>query len=74
MKHIIETIQESENIQRNLKPEFYFKSDDFFQILTDAEQRKNIHATYKKEKGKRCIFFYNGKEELGYLRLKQTSI
>lgn len=74
MKDLIDTIKENKVCHRYLKPSFYFKCDDFFNILTDVEQQKHIHATYKHENGKRCIFFYKGKEELGYLRLYHNDI
>ena len=71
MKHLIEKIKDS-YVEKHLKPSFYFKSDDFFNILTDTEQQKDIHATYKEENGKRCVFFFKGNIELGYLRLKKN--
>ena len=54
--------------QQNLKPTFYFTNVDFFDVLTDKEQ-KHISATYAVHNGKRYIYFYNGKQQIGYLKL-----
>ena len=74
MKNLIEIIQENNIEQRNLKPTFYFTCDDFFNVLTDIEQQKNIYATYKLIDNKRFIYFYNGNKQLGYLRLIHTDV
>lgn len=74
MKNLIEIIKEDNIERRHLKPTFYYKCDDFFNVLTDIEQQKNIHATYKLIDNKRFIYFYNGKEQLGYLRLTHTDV
>jgi hypothetical protein len=73
MKNLIEIIKEENIEQRHLKPTFYYKCDDFFNVLTNIEQQKNIHATYKLIDNKRFIYFYNGKEQLGYLRLTHAN-
>ena len=74
MQDLIDVIQENNVVQKQLKPTFYYKCDDFFNVLTNIEQQKNIHATYKLIDNKRFIYFYNGKEQLGYLRLTNTMI
>lgn len=74
MKNLIEIIQENNIEQRNLKPTFYFTCDDFFNVLTDIEQQKNIYATYQLIDNKRFIYFYNGNKQLGYLRLIHTNV
>lgn len=73
MQDLIDVIQENNVVQKQLKPTFYYKCDDFFNILTDVEQQKDIHATYKLINNKRFIYFYKGNEQLGYLQLKHKN-
>lgn len=57
----------------NLKPDFYFKYVDFFEILQDREV-KNISAKYVKNKNGRFVYFYQGSQQLGYLKLTKRNI
>lgn len=67
MKSIKETIKDVK--QRNLKPIFYFTNADFFDIITDKEE-KQISATYAVINGNRYVYFYNDNQQIGFLKLK----
>lgn len=65
-------IQIQENLKdNNLMPTFFFTNIDFFETLTNPDERKKISATYSFQGGKHFIYFYRGNEQIGYLKLKK---
>ena len=56
-----------------LRPTLFFSNIDFFNILTDPDEHKNIFAKYVQSDKCRYVYFYRKGVTLGYLKLSNIT-